>query len=119
MYLTAIEIFCKYDCPYVSSFLLLSFAFFHYFSLFSPLFSYELISASIPCSFSSKAEVVCVGSTACTSKSYNVASSYTRLNLSPFWGTDNPLSQVNVGASIIHVSRLNTPAAAPDLPSIA
>jgi hypothetical protein len=52
-----------------------------------------------------------VGSTADISKSCNVASSYTRLNLSPFWGPDNPLSQINVEASIKNSSRLRTPAA--------
>ena len=58
-----------------------------------------------------KEEDIYVGSTAYVSNSYNVASSYTRLNLSPFWGPDNPLSQINVGASIIHSIRTGTPAA--------
>jgi len=92
---------------FFSFFLLISFL-----CLFYLLFPYEIFFCFyFIYSFFSKEEDIYVGSTAYVSHSCNVASTYTRLNLSPFWGPDNPLSQINVGASIIHSIRIGTPAA--------
>lgn len=81
------------------------------------LFHFLTISAFHPFFFKTKG--VYVGSTAYISKSCNIASSHTRLNLSPFWGLDNPLSQIHVGASIMHNCRLHTPVQPPNQLSIA